>query len=271
MEHTLDEFAAVATEAVTAGGAFLVSEFRDGPVDGEFGPDDVKAAVDREAERRVLSVIRESYPDHALHGEESGRTGDGDDCWIVDPLDGTNNFASGIPSFATAVCLLREGEPIVSAIYEPLPESLYLATRGGGATVNGRPISAGSGRALAHGTVAYVVGLRAIRDDALRAHASTLGNALGTRCKRVVESWSPCVDWGLLARGSIEGIVCFYPDAYEQHAGSLLAAESGVVASERDDLYVGAGDEETHATLRAAVDGADVSEETEREETRQPS
>ncbi|QIB73682.1 inositol monophosphatase [Halogeometricum borinquense] len=251
----LDSLAAVATRAVRAGGDFLEDAFRDGSVPGDYGTDDVKTAADRAAEERVLDVIRESFPDHALHGEESGRNGDHHYEWVVDPLDGTNNFAAGLPAFATAACVLRDGDPVVSAIYEPLPDSTYVARRGAGATVDGEPVSAESDVSLEHGTVSFVVGLPAIRDEELAAAADRIESAVEDRCKRVVSTWSPCVDWGLLARGGLEGIVCFYPDVYEQHAGELLAAESGVYShgTGTDGLYVGATDKETAAELHTVA------------------
>jgi myo-inositol-1(or 4)-monophosphatase len=249
-----EALATVATRAVQAGGDYLAAEFRNGHVDAEYGTDDVKAAADRAAETRVLDVIRETFPGHALHGEESGRQGESSYEWVVDPLDGTNNFASGLPAFATAVAVLHDGTPEVSAIYEPLPDTLYVARDGGGATVNGRELDAGSSVALGNGTVSFVVGLPAVRDEALAARADAIETALGGRCKRVVTTWSPCVDWGLVARGALEGIVCFHPDVYEQHAGELLAAEAGVVSTSRDGLYVGAGDTDTRDDLLGVVE-----------------
>ncbi|WP_284014701.1 hypothetical protein [Halobaculum litoreum] len=94
-----------------------------------------------------------------------------------------------------------------------------------------------------------MVGLPAVRDDDLRAEVETVRRELGGRCKRVLETWSPCVDWGLLARGSIAGVVCAYPDPFEQEAGELLAAEAGVVSTAGDGYYAGAVDEETLAAL----------------------
>lgn len=255
---TLDELATVATRAVRAGGDYLRDAFRDGAVDAEYGTDDVKAAADRAAEERVRAVLRESFAEHAFHGEESGLDGDHQYRWVVDPLDGTNNFVAGLPSFATAVCVLRDGDPVVSAVYEPLPDSLYVARRGEGATVNGERLVAGSDVSLERGTVSLVVGLPAVRDPELSAVGDRIEAALEDRCKRVLQTWSPCVDWGLLARGGIEGIVCFHPDVYEQYAGELLAAESGVRSRGRGDegLYVGAGDDETLAELVETVESA---------------
>jgi myo-inositol-1(or 4)-monophosphatase len=175
-----------------------------------------------------MDVIRDAYPTHAVHAEESGRTGDSRYEWVVDPLDGTNNFAAGVPMFASAVCVRRDGRPMVTAVYEPLPDCLYLARRGAGATADGDPITADSAVSLPEGTVSFVVGLPAIRDPERRTTAERLESAIDGDCKRVLDTWSPCVDWGVLARGGIEGLVAYYPDVYEQYAGELLAAEAGV-------------------------------------------
>jgi len=253
-----DTLAAVASEAAQAGGEYLREAFRNGSVDGEYDSLDVKAVADRETERRVRSVIESHYADHAFHGEESGRPDDttSDYRWVVDPLDGTNNFASGLPKFATAVAAIYQDEPVVAGIYEPLTDDLYLATRGEGATLNGDRLQAKSSLPLEHGTVALVVGLPVITDPELKGQAETLEAALRDECKRVVTTWAPCVDWGLLARGSIEGLVGFHPDIYEQYAGSLLAAESGIEAVDIVDengRYVGTPDQQTTQRLEAIV------------------
>lgn len=251
------ELAAVAVEAAEAGGEYLATNFRNGHVEADYLEDDVKANADREAERRTLDVISDTFPDHATHGEESGPQGADDSAfvWVVDPLDGTNNFASGLPMFATAVTAVYEGDPVAAAIHEPLPETTYVVERGGGARVNGRPVEAGSDVPLRTGTISLVLGLDAIRDPEKQADAEAIESALEGRCKRVLSTWSPCVDWGLVADGSIEGIVCFHPDVYEQYPGSLLADESGLRTRTALDgeLYVGAGDEETLDELWATL------------------
>lgn len=285
-----DRLAEVAERAARAGGAYLRDTFRGESVPAEYGTDDVRSEVDREAERRVLGVIRDAFPGHRTYAEESeyssgsvegseqtsGTDGQSDRFqWFVDPLDGTNNFASGLPTFATAVAVRRDGHTRAAAISEPVPDDLYLARRGRGATVDGDAITANSDVELDCGTVSLVVGLPAIRDPTLRAEADRIETALGNACKRVLQTWAPCVDWGLLARGGIEGLVAFHPAAYERHAGELLAAESGASAvklngdtgerSDPDDetdsngekpLYVGASNEKLLTELRSVLEKA---------------
>ena len=247
---TPDALAGTAEAAVRAAGGYLAERFRNGDTGGEYHTDDVKAEADEAAEELVFERIREEFPTHSLHGEESGRSGDGRIEWIVDPLDGTNNYAIDYPSIASAVAARADDETLVAAIYEPLIDDCYVAVRGAGATVNGEAVTtAPRDRPLDRSTVSLVVGLPAVRDEELRAEAETVQRALSGRCKRVLETWSPCVDWGLLARGSIAGIVCAYPDPFEQEAGELLATEAGVVSASGDGYYAGAVDRETLAAL----------------------
>jgi myo-inositol-1(or 4)-monophosphatase len=250
----------VAERAVSAGGEYLAGEFRRGCVEGEYTDDDVKAGADREAETRVVEVIREAFPTHAVHAEEAGRSGatDGEAAyeWVVDPLDGTNNFASGLPVFASAVAVRNAGETLVAAVDEPVPGDTYVAGRGAGATVNGEAIAADSDVGLANGTVSLAVGLDAVRDPSLSRTADDIVDVMDAECKRVLETWAPCVDFGLLARGGTEGLVAFHPDPYEQHAGALLASEAGAVSRREGPLYVAASDAETVEKLWQVVGDA---------------
>ena len=263
MREPTADLAAVAGEAVRASGDYLQEAFRNGRVDGEYDSRDVKATADREAQRRIRAAIESHYPDHAFDGEESdtptavGARADGIR-WVVDPLDGTNNFASGLPKFASAVAACRDGEPVVAAIHEPVVDELYLAERGGGTTLDGDPLRTDAALPLAHGTVALVVGLDAATDSEVAGRIAALETALRDRCKRVVTTWAPCVDWGLLARGSIEGLVAFRPGVYEQAPGSLVAAESGVAAVDRlaeEGVYAAAPTREIADRLHEIASG----------------
>lgn len=249
-----DALADAAEAAVRAAGEYLRGRFRDGGTVGEWGTDDVKAEADVVAEERAFDRIRATFPDHALRGEESSRPGDGPVEWVVDPLDGTNNYAVDFPSVATAVAARVDGETLAAAIGEPLLDDVYVAVRGRGATLNGEPLStAPRDRPLDRSTVSLVVGLPAVRDDDLRADAEAARDALRGRCKRVLETWSPCVDWGLVARGSVAGIVCVHPDVFEQAPGELVAEEAGVVSAAGEGYYVGAADREALAALARTV------------------
>ncbi|WP_291425226.1 inositol monophosphatase family protein [Deinococcus sp.] len=101
---------------------------------------DLVTEVDGEAEQAIRRVILNAYPTHAVLGEEEGQSGEGDYRWIVDPLDGTVNYAHGYPVFCSSVGLEIGGVRSVGAIFDPTRSELFTATHGGGAFLNGQPI-----------------------------------------------------------------------------------------------------------------------------------
>ena len=133
-----DQIQAVARAAVLAGGAELRARYRDGDTDAEYGAHDVKAAADVAAESRMLPVVREAFPNHAVFAEEAGEfPGDEPYRWIIDPLDGTNDFAAGLPTFASSAAVLRDGEPLVAAVHQPATDETYVARSGEGVRYDG--------------------------------------------------------------------------------------------------------------------------------------
>jgi len=240
----LDAVENAAVRACRDGGSYLRDAFRADERGGEFTAHDVKAEADRESERRMLDAVLGAFPDHHVYAEESGdHPGDGPYRWILDPLDGTNNFAAGMPSFATAAAVLAGDDPVLAVTYVPVTDDLYVARRGEGVRYNGERVRARSDRSVEQSTVGFVIGHDVKLDEDLLAASQAIQDRLDSRCKRVVESWSPCVHWGLLTRGLVDGMVTFHPDKEEQRAGELFAEESGVASASRSGWYVGTADE----------------------------
>ena len=100
--------------------------------------------ADLAAERLIVERIRSYYPRHAILAEEAGdvaREGPASDYkWVVDPLDGTTNYAHGYPCFCVSIGLEHKGELVVGVVYDPILDEMFAAERGGGATLNGRRI-----------------------------------------------------------------------------------------------------------------------------------
>jgi myo-inositol-1(or 4)-monophosphatase len=242
MTQHLDAIAATAVEATLAGGQYLRGAFQSGETDATHLAHDVKSSADTGAEQHILAVIEREFPDHTLYAEESGLQ-DGDDRyrWIVDPLDGTNNFEAGLPTFATAVTVLVDDEPTVGVVYMPLLDDLYVGTAGEGVRYNGRPVEADDdGVEPERATVISVIGHDVKTRPEQFEVSERINRGIETACKRRVESWSPVVHWGLLTRGRMDGIVCYRPDEEEQRLGELFAAESGLHVERGDDWYVAA-------------------------------
>jgi len=252
---TREELSDVAVEAVEAASDHLCEAFA---CTDAADTTRTVAGVDEDAERRVVEPIEAAFPDHAVYTEASGGrdagdvppTGDaGGYCWVVDPLDGTNNFTAGLSTFATAVTLLHDGDPVVSAVHQPVLGDTYLAVRGEGVTHNGEPTRADTGLDGQAATVAFVVGADTREDPEGLAIAGHLRNTLEVRTKRVVESWAPTVHWALLTRGLVQGVVAYNPDPEEQFAGELLAAEAGAGTRAGDTVFVGAANDVILAEL----------------------
>jgi len=250
-----ETYADVAAEAVGRAGSYLRERFAAGDLKADFRAGDVKTRADREAERRVLETIEAAYPDHAIAAEESGeRPGRSDRRWVVDALDGTNNFAAGVPTFGSAATLLDDADPLATAVCVPVLEDLYVASRGEGVTYNGTSLAAdGPDLPPSHATVAVVLGKPVLESDALAREYEALVADLEAAHKRVVRTWAPVVYWGLLARGRLGGFVSFHPDEREQAAGTLLAREAGCPERSEGALSAFARDERTRDAVWDAV------------------
>lgn len=106
---------------------------------------DYRTKADVECERAIIRAIEKIFPDHNILAEEIGRKDKGSDfTFIIDPLDGTNNFVLGIPAFVSNVALMKNDEIIYGLIHHPVMRETYCAVKGQGAFVNGQPIKVNS-------------------------------------------------------------------------------------------------------------------------------
>lgn len=132
----------VLLDAVQAGGATL-SRFFNGQfsISNKEGVNNLVTEADHAAEKAIFEVIRKHHPDHYILSEEAGAMEqDSPFKWIVDPIDGTVNFAHGLPLCCVSIGLEKDGEMIMGAVYAPILQELFVAEKGQGATLNGKPI-----------------------------------------------------------------------------------------------------------------------------------
>jgi myo-inositol-1(or 4)-monophosphatase len=130
-------------QALHAGGATLLSYFgKIRSVKTKENQSSIVTKADIASEKRILSIIKKKFPAHNTIAEESGYTSRGSRyTWIIDPLDGTSNFASGIPWFCVLIAVTKDDVPILGGMYLPCDDLLYIAEKGKGATRNGKRIS----------------------------------------------------------------------------------------------------------------------------------
>jgi myo-inositol-1(or 4)-monophosphatase len=198
----------------------------DNGIQGKGTKGDVVTQVDHEAERRIITAILDVFPDHAILGEESGSIGErgAPVRWLVDPLDGTNNYVMGMPMFGVCITACVGDEPVVAVTHESVRRITTSAIRGGGAFSNGKPIRLGAPVDLRHATISWTQGYGVTFDDAFRTQAM---NALEPNVKRLLRTWSPSVDWGLIARGHVGAFVAYRNEVWDLVGGMLIVEEAG--------------------------------------------
>ncbi|GAA5052337.1 myo-inositol-1(or 4)-monophosphatase [Thermocatellispora tengchongensis] len=226
----LDHALRVAVEAAEAAGALLLDGVSGaGPrVRAKGGGGDVVTDLDMAAEKLILERLLTGFPGHRVIAEESGLAGaaDGEWTWLVDPLDGTNNVAIGLPVYVVGLALCRDGAPVLGVVHEPVTGRTWSAVHGRGAVGPGGRRLSPPYRPTAHGpTVAWTQGHGVRRGDPV---AGAVRNALGLRARRVLQLWAPLLAWAMLARGDIDGIVGYRAELVDLPGGLLLAQEAGM-------------------------------------------
>lgn len=134
----------VAQNAAGTAGEILTRHFHQGVTVRTKESYNLVSDADIEAEQAIVRVIRERYPDHAILGEEEQKDDVGaEHLWVIDPLDGTNNFVHRIPHFAVSIAYHHRGAPQCGVVYNPIRDDLYISRRGAGAWANGRRVRVG--------------------------------------------------------------------------------------------------------------------------------
>src|SRR5690606_8528544 len=126
---------------------------------------DVVTNVDLLAEQIILEEKNKIFPEHQLNSEESGNNGkESDWLWMVDPLDGTNNFTIGLPVIASSITLMYRQQPVLGVIYEPLVNRLYISSRDEGAFCNDQPMRVKSMDNIQKTTIGWIQGHKVQND-----------------------------------------------------------------------------------------------------------
>jgi len=144
-------FLATAIQAVTRAGAMQLAGIDHLKIEKK-GAIDLVTQIDKDVERMFRALIAERFPDHVVLAEEFESRGDrqreAEYTWVFDPVDGTTNYAHGLPIFCSACSLERDGQPIVGAIYDPSRRELFTAQRGAGTWLNGAPMHVSASASL---------------------------------------------------------------------------------------------------------------------------
>jgi len=214
---------------------------RDG---GQFdlkGPQDYFTEADGEIERLIHRRIARSFPGDAFFGEEGEERSVGTYTWVVDPIDGTANFARKIPRFGVSVGMLHEGEPALGIICLPMCHEMFAACRGGGATLNGEPIAVSSIADMARAIVELGWSTRRPVTSYAKLVDRVMSAGAGTR-----NGGSAAVALASVAAGRLDGYCELHVNAWDCLAGIVLVQEAGGWVS---DFLKGNGLQQGNALL----------------------
>lgn len=244
-----------AVELARETGALLRERF-DGPRDIDHkGTIDLVTDADRAAEAMIAAAINKRFPDHRLLAEEgsTGATeGERPYRWVVDPLDGTTNFAHRYPHFAVCIGLEREGNLLVGAVYDPMRDEMFEAAKGQGARLNGEPIHVTSRAEL----ITTILASGFPYDLDAREQSSRLWNRFNNQCQGVRRDGAAALNIVYVAAGRLDGYWERPVQPWDKAAACLIAVEAGARISglvgepfDVDDIGVTVANPELHAVL----------------------
>ncbi|SEW04836.1 inositol monophosphatase family protein [Chitinophaga arvensicola] len=213
-------------KATEASGKILQQYFN-GPfeVSSKSTVNDLVTEVDKKAETAIINVIRETYPDHFILSEEAGEMKTASSVkWIIDPIDGTVNFANGIPLCCVSIGVEQDGEMILGAVYNPFMNELFVAEKGKGATLNGNPIHVSTKTDVS--TSFLVTGFAYKWEDAANNPLQVLERVIkqGIPLRRL---GSAAIDLCWVACGRFDGFYEHHLQAWDSAAGFLIVEEAG--------------------------------------------
>ncbi len=241
---SLDPFiVATAIDAALDAGRVHRRYFRENPEVTKKGPIDLVTAADLTVEREFRARISARFPTHVVLGEEGGggvEVGSSDPArqrearcrWIIDPLDGTTNFAHGLGLFCVSIALEVDGRLELGVVYDPVGEELYVGERGQGARLNGRPLAVSNRRDLIDSLVCTGFPY-AVRDG--RHRQVQVFEAFLSRTRAVRRLGSAALDLCYVATGRFDGFWEEELHAWDIAAGALIVQEAGGRVTGYDD------------------------------------
>ncbi len=186
------------------------------------GYENIVSKADIAAEKAILKILLNKFPNYAYYSEEAGYSKKkSENMWVIDPLDGTNNFAIGLPIVGVSISLFDKNGLKLGVSYQPFTKTMMHAERGKGVFINGKRANkkANSKRQ----TVSFITGYKSAKKQ------FPLMLKLSGKVKRVISTWAPSIDYQLLCAGKIDTIVSLESEAADQLSGLIFAKESDCI------------------------------------------
>jgi myo-inositol-1(or 4)-monophosphatase len=219
-------FLTTAIEAVVRAGDLQMAQFGGHFQIDKKGTIDLVTEVDIAVERMFRALVAERFPDHQVLAEEMGgaATAPAGPCWVFDPIDGTTNFAHGLPIFCSSLALEIDGVAEIAAVYDPTRKELFTAERGGGAFLNGVPLHVSSADRLVDSMLVtgFPYDVHSRVDEIVGLFAAFVGQVRAVR-----RLGSAAIDLCYVAAGRLDGFWESDLKAWDIAGGALIVAEAG--------------------------------------------
>ncbi|MHB0946842.1 MAG: inositol monophosphatase family protein [Sedimentisphaerales bacterium] len=194
-------------------------------------PSEIVTDCDLRCQQLIIDTIKQNFSDHGFIGEEGNAgkifkqapRGDSDIWWVIDPIDGTNNFARKILNFAVSIAAVQNGRPILGVIFEPSTESMFTVVKDGSPRFNDRSIQVSDGDL----DIFETIGIESIFTDGVPAWIPALMTKL--RCRSL---GTTAMHLAYVAKGSFVGTICNKPKLWDIAAGTILVESAGGIVSD---------------------------------------
>jgi myo-inositol-1(or 4)-monophosphatase len=221
----LDAVLVAAVSIARTAGALVAERYNQGHTEDHKGhAGNLVTETDHASEALIVAALTDRFPGHTVRGEEGRGAAGGDLVWVVDPLDGTNNFAHGFPVFAVSLALMHGDDVLVGVTYDPLRDELFAGRRGGGATLDGRALAVSRRERLGEALVAtgFPYDKATNPDNNLAQFVAVTPHVRGIR-----RAGSAALDLAYVAAGRLDAYWERGTQAWDVAAGILFVLEAG--------------------------------------------
>jgi myo-inositol-1(or 4)-monophosphatase len=224
------QFKSFAVDLARKSGALLKEKFSQTHKIQYKGDIDIVTEADKMSEDLIIAAISQKFPDHGILSEESPMiTGVGKLRWIIDPLDGTTNYAHGYPVFCVSIALENEGTIVLGVIYDPMREEMFVAVRGGGLYLNEKKLHVSDVSDLSRSLLVtgFPYDIRESKDNNLNFF-----NAMAINVQAIRRAGAAALDLAYLAAGRFDGFWELKLKPWDTAAGCLMVEEAGGIISD---------------------------------------
>lgn len=214
-----------AKEIALGAGKILAEKLQEGVSIEHKGSIDLVTDADKATEEFVVAQLRKAFPQHGILGEEGGRVGEASEyLWVVDPLDGTTNFAHGLPYFAVSIALVKDGQTLLGVVHNPMSGELFTAEKGGGAFLNGKRLSVSSTESVQQGLLAtgFPYDIATTKLDNMQPF-----ERVNKACQGVRSLGAAALDLCQVAAGRLDAFWERSLNPWDIAAGALIVQEAG--------------------------------------------